>query len=198
MRILGIDPGLGCTGYAIVDQEGPGSEPRLAEAGAIRSDARLPLAARLVQLHEEVSGVLQEFQPDALAVEDLYSEYRFPKTAILMGHARGALILAAGLQHVPVWSYAASQVKAAVVGNGKASKEQVQAMVTRLFRLPKVPTPNDVADAMAVALTAHRRGPSAKEPAVVLASGTSEPSTINHQPSTLNLRKPRTGRTPPS
>ncbi len=168
MRILGIDPGLGCTGYAIVDQEGPGSEPRLAEAGAIRSDARLPLAARLVQLHEEVSGVLQEFQPDALAVEDLYSEYRFPKTAILMGHARGALILAAGLQHVPVWSYAARQVKAAVVGNGKASKEQVQAMVTRLFRLAKVPTPNDVAETMAVALNGHRRCPCREEHAVFL------------------------------
>lgn len=167
MRILGIDPGLGCTGYAVVDQDGPGSEPRLVEAGAIRSDERLPLSSRLVQLHQEVSAVIREFQPDALAVEDLYSEYRFPRTAILMGHARGSIILAAGLQHVPVWSYAASKVKSAVVGHGGASKEQVQAMVARLFRLPRVPTPNDVADAMAIAVTAHRRGPSEKEPAAV-------------------------------
>lgn len=159
MRILGIDPGLGCTGYAVVDQDGPGGEARLVEAGAIRSDEKAPLAARLVQLHREVSAVISEFEPDAVAVEDLYSEYRFPKTAILMGHARGALILAAGLQERPVWSYPASQVKMAVVGHGGASKEQVQGMVTRIFKLARVPTPNDVADAMAIALTAHRRGP---------------------------------------
>jgi crossover junction endodeoxyribonuclease RuvC len=159
-RILGIDPGLGCTGYAVVDQDGPGGDPRLVEAGAIRSDEKTPLAERLVQLHREVEGVLAEFEPEAMAVEDLYAEYRFPRTAILMGHARGAIVLAAGLRGLPVWSYPPSQVKAAVVGNGAASKEQVQAMVTRMFRLAKAPTPNDVADAMAVALTAHRRGPS--------------------------------------
>jgi crossover junction endodeoxyribonuclease RuvC len=171
VRIVGIDPGLGCTGYAVVDQDIRGSDAVLVEAGAIRSDEKRQLADRLVQLHEEVTAVLAEFQPDALAVEDLYSEYRFPKTAILMGHARGSIILAAGLRHIPVWSYAASQVKAAVVGNGKASKEQVQAMVARIFRLPKVPTPNDVADAMAIALTAHRRGPAANEPVVVIPEG---------------------------
>jgi crossover junction endodeoxyribonuclease RuvC len=159
LRVLGIDPGLGCTGYAVVDQEDPGSEPRLVEAGAIRSDEKAPLPERLVQLHREVDGVLAEFAPGALAIEDLYTEYRFPRTAILMAHARGAIVLAAGLRAIPVWSFAPSQVKAAVVGNGAASKEQVQAMVARMFRLAKVPTPNDVADAMAVALTAHRRGP---------------------------------------
>lgn len=164
MRVLGIDPGLGCTGYAVVDQDSSGGEPRLVEAGAIRSDEKAPLALRLVQLHEEVTAVLAEFQPDAMAVEDLYSEYRFPRTAILMGHARGALILAAGLRRIPVWSYPASQVKMAVVGHGGASKEQVQGMVTRIFKLARVPTPNDVADAMAVALTAHRRGPGKAQP----------------------------------
>lgn len=159
MKVLGIDPGLGCTGYAVVEQEGSGGEPRLLEAGAIRSDEKLPLPERLVQLHREVSAVLEEFSPAVLALEDLYSEYKFPKTALLMAHARGAICLAAGQRGVPVWSYAARQVKVAVVGNGAASKEQVQAMVARVFSLPRVPTPNDVADAMAVALTGHRRGP---------------------------------------
>lgn len=159
MRVLGIDPGLGCTGYAVVDQEAAGGAARLVEAGAIRSNEKAPLAERLVQLHREVAGVIDEFGPAALALEDLYTEYRFPRTALLMAHARGAICLAAGQRGVPVWSYPARQVKVAVVGHGAASKEQVQAMVTRVFNLPRVPTPNDVADAMAIALTAHRRGP---------------------------------------
>ncbi|HEU4752019.1 MAG TPA: crossover junction endodeoxyribonuclease RuvC [Armatimonadota bacterium] len=159
MRVLGIDPGLGCTGYALVDQDGSASDSVLVEAGAIRSNEKAPLPERLVQIHREVLAVVREFRPDALALEDLYSEYRFPRTAILMAHARGAICLAGALESVPVWSYPARQVKVAVVGHGAASKEQVQEMVARIFRLAKVPTPNDVADAMAIALTAHRRGP---------------------------------------
>ncbi len=159
MRVLGIDPGLGCTGYAVVEGELLRGEQRLVEAGAIRSDEKEPLALRLVQLHREVTAVLTEFSPTALALEDLYSEYRFPRTALLMAHARGSICLAAGQQDVPVWSYPARQVKLTVVGNGAASKEQVQAMVVRLFHLARTPTPNDVADAIAVAVTALRRGP---------------------------------------
>lgn len=159
MRILGIDPGLGCTGYAVVDQDLNGANPALVEAGAIRSDEKAPLPERLVQLHREVGEVLDEFRPAAMALEDLYTEYRFPRTALLMAHARGAICLAAGQRDIPVWSYAARLVKVAVVGHGAASKEQVQAMVTRVFQLAKPPTPNDVSDAMAIALTAHRRGP---------------------------------------
>jgi crossover junction endodeoxyribonuclease RuvC len=159
-RILGIDPGLGCTGYALVDQDGNAAAPRLVEAGAIRSNAALPLPQRLEQLHREVSEIIREFQPEALALEALYSEYRFPRTALLMAHARGAICLAAAQHGIPVWSYPPSRVKSAVVGHGAASKEQVQAMVARVFALPRIPTPNDMADAMAIALTAHRRGAS--------------------------------------
>jgi len=159
VRILGIDPGLGCTGYAVVDLDAKGGPPRLVEAGAIRSDDQRPLPERLVQLHREVTEIIEELHPEVLAIEDLYSEYRFPRTALLMAHARGAICLAAAQQGLPVWNYPPSQVKSAVVGNGAASKEQVQAMVARIFCLAKVPTPNDVADAMAVALTGHRRGP---------------------------------------
>jgi len=157
VRVLGIDPGLGCTGYALVDQDG--AEPLLIEAGAIRTDDKRPLPERLVQIHRDVAGVLDEFRPDVMALEDLYSEYRFPRTALLMAHARGTICLAAAQRSVPVWSYPPGLVKSAIVGNGAASKEQVQAMVARLFGLPRVPTPNDVADAMALALTGHRRAP---------------------------------------
>jgi crossover junction endodeoxyribonuclease RuvC len=161
VRVLGIDPGLGCTGYAVVDQDLVSGQPVLIEAGAIRSKEKLPLAQRLVQIHVEISDVIQEFDPAAMALEDLYSEYRFPRTALLMAHARGAICLAAAQRQVPVWSYPAAQVKVTVVGHGAASKEQVQEMVARVFGLPQIPTPNDVADAMALALTAHRRGPAA-------------------------------------
>jgi crossover junction endodeoxyribonuclease RuvC len=159
VRILGIDPGLGCTGYAVVELDAPGGAPKLVEAGAIRSDDQRPLPERLVQLHREVTAIIEELRPEALAIEDLYTEYRFPRTALLMAHARGAICLAAAQKGLPVWNYPPSQVKSAVVGHGGASKEQVQAMVTRVFCLPKVPTPHDVADAMAIALTGHRRGP---------------------------------------
>src|SRR5436190_4317024 len=159
MRVLGIDPGLGCTGYAIVDQDGVTGQPRLVEAGAIRTDDERPLPERLVQLHSELSAILEEFSPDVLALEDLYSEYRFPRTALLMAHARGSICLVAAQRDVPVWSFPPARVKSAVVGFGAASKEQVQQMVAHTFNLPKVPTPNDVADAMAIALAAHRRGP---------------------------------------
>lgn len=165
MRVLGIDPGLGCTGYAIVDQAVRGvGEARLVEAGAVRSNPDLPLEDRLVQLHREVAAILDEFKPDAMALEDLYTEYRFPRTALLMAHARGAICLAAGQRGIPVWSYPARQVKLTIVGNGAASKEQVALMVTRLFALKSVPAPYDVSDAIAIALAAHRRGPNARTP----------------------------------
>ena len=154
---------MGCTGYALVDQDGTSGEPRLVEAGAIRTDEKAPLPERLVQLHRELVEVIDEFHPDAMALEDLYTEYRFPRTALLMAHARGAICLAGAQRSVPVWSFPARQVKSAVVGYGAASKEQVQEMVARIFSLSKVPTPHDVADAMALALTAHRRGPDPKK-----------------------------------
>jgi crossover junction endodeoxyribonuclease RuvC len=158
VRVLGIDPGLGCTGYGLVDQEGSAA-PVLVEGGTIRSDESAPLPQRLVQIHREVTEIIDEFKPAAMALEDLYSEYRFPRTALQMAHARGAICLAAAHRDVPVWSYPASQVKMAVVGHGGASKEQVQAMVQRVLGLAKIPSPNDVADAIALALTAQRRGP---------------------------------------
>jgi crossover junction endodeoxyribonuclease RuvC len=108
---------------------------------------------RLASLYEGVCAVIRECRPDRVALEDLYSEYRFPRTAIMMGHARGVVCLAAAHLGVPVVSYAPAEVKNAVVGSGRASKEQVQGTVQRIFGLPKLPTPNDVADALALAIT---------------------------------------------
>lgn len=159
MRILGIDPALGVTGYAVVERTDTGL--RLCEAGTVRTRPGDPLPERLRTLYEGIASVIREFRPEAVALEDLYSEHRFPRTAILMAHARGAVCLAAAQLQVPVTGYSPTEVKRSVVGSGNASKAQVQAMVQRVFALVDPPTPNDVADAMALAITGcyHRGNP---------------------------------------
>jgi len=150
MRILGIDPGLIATGYGVVEVS-EGYRLDCCAAGVIRPDSK-ELTARLLQIHEQVTKILHEFIPDALAIEDLFTTYEHPKTAILMGHARGVVVLAAAQRAVPVINYASTELKRAVTGFGRASKQQVQAMVQRLLRLPEAPTPDHVSDALALAV----------------------------------------------
>jgi crossover junction endodeoxyribonuclease RuvC len=136
-----------------------GSVHRLREAGTVRSRATDPLPRRLVTLYDGVSEVIRDSHPELIAIEELYSEYRFPRTALLMAHARGAICLAAAHLDVPVVGYPPSEVKNAVAGFGRASKEQMQQTVQRIFGLPAPPQPNDVADALALAITGcYRRG----------------------------------------
>ena len=151
MRILGIDPGLGTTGYGIVEQGEAGL--RIREAGTVRSRRTDELPQRLLTIYTGIYEILKEFGPEGIALEDLYTEYKFPRTALIMAHARGAVCLAAAQAAVPVWSFAAREVKNAVVGYGNASKEQVQDMIQQLFGLEERPRPNDVADAIALAVT---------------------------------------------
>ncbi|MBM4001807.1 MAG: crossover junction endodeoxyribonuclease RuvC [Planctomycetes bacterium] len=149
-RILGIDPGLNITGYGVL--EVVGGVPRVVEAGVIRGRERGSLELRLGEIHAGVGEVLAAFSPSGMAIEQLYSHYERPRTAILMGHARGVICLAAVLAEVPVYHYAATQVKRLLTGSGRAPKLQVQQAVQRELRLQAVPDPPDVADAMAVAL----------------------------------------------
>ena len=149
MRVLGVDPGLGTTGYAIVELIG--HQPALREAGVVRTRSELDLGTRLFVLHTELRAVVTEFLPTALALEDLYSEYRFPRTALKMAHARGVICLAAAQSDVPVVDILPGEVQNAITGSGRASKQQVQRAVQRLYNLPEVPSPPDVADAMAIA-----------------------------------------------
>jgi crossover junction endodeoxyribonuclease RuvC len=153
LRILGVDPGLNTTGYAIIEAR-PGS-PKLVEAGMIRSAERRAtpdMARRLKSLYDGIIEVIDQFAPTALAVEQLYAHYDHPRTAILMAHARGAILLAAGQRDLTVASYAATRIKKAVTGSGRAGKEQMQLAMLREFRLPELPEPHDVADALAIAL----------------------------------------------
>jgi crossover junction endodeoxyribonuclease RuvC len=150
MRIVGIDPGLNITGYAVVERGSGGIV--LVEAGMIRGRSRGDLAARLKEIHEGVSDVTRTFRPAAMAIEELYSHYERPRTAILMGHARGVICLAAAQSDVPIVSYSATQIKRLLTGNGRAPKSQMQRAICHEFGLTTPPEPPDVADALALAL----------------------------------------------
>ena len=138
------------TGYAVVDANG--QQPTVREAGVVSTKDSEPLDARVSRIYHDITDVIKEFAPDVMVVEELYSHYRHPKTAVVMGHARGVLYLAAAESDVPVTSYSATRVKRALTGNGHASKLQVQRMVQKVLRLSELPSPDDVADALSLAL----------------------------------------------
>jgi crossover junction endodeoxyribonuclease RuvC len=151
--VLGLDPGLQTTGYGVLEITDRG--PRVVDAGVIRStEGRDPadMAQRLKALYDGLCEVLTEWQPSAMAVEQLYAHYEHPRTAILMAHARGVYLLAGAQHNIPVISYASTKVKKVVTGSGHASKEQMQHAIARELGLPGPPEPHDVADALGIAL----------------------------------------------
>ncbi len=156
MRILGIDPGLQLTGYGVIDAA-PG-KPKLVDAGVIRLKAKTSIADRLVELERELDELIEEHEPDVCAVEQLYSHYAHPRTAILMGHARGVILLVAARRGVSVEEFAANRIKQSLTGFGHAGKGQMQRTIQSYWNLPKLPEPPDVADALAVALCCARFG----------------------------------------
>ena len=150
MLVLGIDPGTANTGYGVV-RGGGASSPTLVECGVIRTKARDPLPSRLREIHEGVRELIERHQPDALSVEDVFYSKNV-RTTVVLGHARGVILLAAEQAGLVVNEMAPAEIKKAVVGTGGASKEQVQFMVTKLLRLKSVPQPADAADGVAAAL----------------------------------------------
>jgi crossover junction endodeoxyribonuclease RuvC len=150
LRILGIDPGLNITGYGVLEVEN--GRLRLCEAGVVRGKSRGSLTRRLVEIHEGVSEVIASLHPSVMAIEQLYSHYARPRTAILMGHARGVICLAAAQAGVEVIHYAATQIKRILTGSGRASKSQMQRAIQRELALSQIPDPPDIADALAAAL----------------------------------------------
>ncbi|MHC4337994.1 MAG: crossover junction endodeoxyribonuclease RuvC [Planctomycetota bacterium] len=150
MKILGIDPGLQVCGYACLKT---GSEAeKLVEAGVFRTSGGPAIEAKLNQIAEDTRALLEKFRPEVVAVEELYSHYAHPKTAILMGHARGVILQRCAEAAVDVRSFSATRIKKSITGNGRASKEQMQRTIQTLLSLPGVPEPADVADAIAVAI----------------------------------------------
>jgi crossover junction endodeoxyribonuclease RuvC len=164
MRVLGIDPGLNITGYGIVESDG--ALPVIVEAGIIRTREKTAMEDRLLEIAHELTVIIEQFKPDAVAVENLYSHYNHPKTAITMGHARGIIFLKAAEANLQVFPYAATRIKKSLTGNGRASKRQMQLMICSTFGLKKVPEPPDIADALAAALC-HCRAMIKKRTALV-------------------------------
>lgn len=156
MRVLGIDPGLRCTGYGLVTATGP--RMALVEAGVIRTDGQRALPARLWELHRGLREVLADGRPAVVALEDVFAHAAFPRTAIIMGHVCGVVCLAAAQAGVPVETVPPAAVKRAIVTSGRAGKRQVQRMVRTLLDLREEPGAH-IGDALAVALVALlRRG----------------------------------------
>ena len=151
-RIMGVDPGLNVTGYGVVECRAEGV--KLLEAGVIRSPRARGnnLPVRLESLFDGLREVIEEFRPQTMCLEEVYSHTAYPRTSILMGHARGVICLAARMSRVPVIDISARRIKQSVTGNGNASKIQVQRTVQQFFSLGRLPHPPDVADALAAAL----------------------------------------------
>lgn len=153
---MGVDPGLRVTGYGVIEASkmGPAGlvEAQLLEAGVIRTETGQAIAQRLSRIHRGLHEVIAEHRPQVMAIEKLYAHYKHPATAILMGHARGVVCLAAGLHGVRLVSVASTHVKKSVTGAGHAGKAQVQRMVQKMLGLKSAPEPADVTDALAVAI----------------------------------------------
>ena len=149
-RVLGVDPALaGATGYGVIELAG--SECRLLRFGAVKFPARVSFACRLCEIHRMIARLLDEFAPDAVAVESVFAALNM-KTALRLAEIRGVVLLAAAQASIPSHSYSPREVKASVAGYGAASKQQMQQMVSSLLNLDSVPEPPDAADALAVAL----------------------------------------------
>ena len=149
MRILGIDPGIAIVGFGVIDCQG--SRLQMVQYGAVNTAAGLPLATRLVQIERDIEDLINLFEPDEIAVEELFFTKNIT-TGIAVAHGRGVILCAAEKKGIPIYEYTPMQVKQAVVGYGLAEKRQVMDMVRRLLKLTAVPRPDDAADALAIAL----------------------------------------------
>ena len=148
--ILGIDPGTAVTGYGVVAKTGGGAVS-LVECGVVRTSSREALPVRIREIYEEVSALIARHAPSVVVVEDVF-QGKNVQSALKLGHARGAILLAAALVEIPIAEYSPREIKKAVVGNGNATKDQVGFMVQQQLRLKAPPTPADAADGVAAAL----------------------------------------------
>ena len=147
--ILGIDPGIAITGYGVIDYEG--NKFSTIDYGAITTEAKLAMPERLLILNKGIKNLARKYKPDAFAIEELFFNKNV-KTALTVGYARGAIIVAACEEGLDIYEYTPLQVKQAVVGYGRAEKRQVQQMVKVILNLNEIPKPDDVADALAIAI----------------------------------------------
>lgn len=149
MKILGVDPAISTTGYALIEFKNKNIE--ILDFGCIRTDSKAAFPLRLKEIYDDISKLIEQHQPHAFAIEEVIYSQNI-QIALKMGQARGVSLLAAVNFLVPTYEYSPREVKLAVTGNGAANKQQVQRMVTKLLKLSKLPSPYDISDAMAVAI----------------------------------------------
>jgi len=154
MRILGIDPGSDSTGYGLIESDG--SRHTAVLYGAVKTQPGKAFSERLLTIHTRLCEILAQAQADVLAIEEVFYATNV-QSALKLGHARGVALLAAAQRGIPVFEYSPLEIKSAIVGYGRAEKHQVQSMVRFLLALPEVPTPDDAADALAVAICHSHR-----------------------------------------
>jgi crossover junction endodeoxyribonuclease RuvC len=150
MVILGIDPALTITGYGVIDASG--NRLALIEAGIIATKASEPIQKRLNTIYQAIIKLIEDTRPDCLVLEKIYAHYRHPTTSYILGQARGVICLACATNNIPLIEYGATRVKKAIVGQGLASKGQVQRMVASMLKLKDLPKYTDVTDALALAI----------------------------------------------
>jgi len=157
MRVLGIDPGLRVAGYGCIDFENLVTRPSLVEAGAIKLNTKKSVSFRLAQLYQDVQEVIEELKPELLAVETIFTHKRQVATATILGYARGVILLAGEQASLPLVELTPAEIKKSISGNGRASKPQMQLAIAHTLQLEEPPEPADVADALAIAITAAMR-----------------------------------------
>lgn len=149
MRILGIDPGYGITGYSIIDYEG--NKFKLVASGAVLTDSKTSFPLRLLKIYDELTMIISEYKPDAMSVEELFFNQN-TKTAIKVAEARGVILIVGCKNNIPTYEYTPLQIKQAVVGYGRADKIQVQKMVKSILNVSNLPKLDDTTDSMAAAI----------------------------------------------
>ncbi len=157
MIILGIDPGLRIAGYGCIELIGSSGDPKVIEAGAIKLDTKQSVQFRLAQLYKDISEVISDLKPELLAVETIFTHNRQVATATILGHARGVILLAGEQASLPIVELTPAEIKKSVSNNGRATKTQMQIAVANTLNLNSIPEPSDVADALAIAITAAVR-----------------------------------------
>ena len=150
MRILGVDPGLITTGYGVIDVAG--GKTRILEAGAMQPNPKDAFERRIAKVHQHISSIINTHEPDAVVLEKLYAHYKHPTTACILGHVRGVICLSAHEQKVPLVEHSVKRIRQALVGNGNATKQQVQLFVKRLLNIESSELTLDTSDALALAL----------------------------------------------
>ena len=152
MLTIGLDPGTATTGWGVVELAKSKKDPHYVDCGIISTSSKTPMEKRLLEIHKDILSLIKKYNPQAFIVENIFFNTN-AKTALLVGQARGVAILTAAQKKLSIFSYTPLQVKMVITGYGRADKQQMQQMVKTLLKLPRIPKPDDAADALAVALT---------------------------------------------